>query len=433
MTVLQTKPDAASLAKPKVVFFNRSYWPDSEATGQLLTELAESLTDDFQVEVVAGQPNHVASSHDTSSLNSNVHNDVRIYRVRHTRFWKHSFIGRMANLLSFTAGAFLRGLWLKKPTVLVMETDPFFLPLLGPWLSWNHKCKLVCYLQDIYPDIAIAVGKTRESFLTRTLRCWLFRAYRRAEAVIVLSDDMAQKCIHYGLPAEKVHVIENWANCERITPEKSENSFRKEHGLADKFVVMYSGNMGLAHQLEPIIEAAARLADSPDVAFVFVGEGAQKKKLESLARSRNLNAVQFLGYQPRESLSSSLSAANVQIVSMRPEAAGCVMPSKLYGILAAGTAVLAICPHNSDLANIVEEHRVGAVCTATENVALGEEIANSIRELLSNPTKAEDQGRRARQLCLRSYDFNRQSSRIRDLISGLLPPAPAPVHNPDFA
>src|SRR5262249_10938171 len=155
---------------PRILFINRSYWPDTEATGQLLTDLCEDLSPEFDITVVAGLPNHLQPGAPPPRPGYDRHGEVTVLRVMHTQFAKDSFVGRITNLLSFTISAFLRTQFIDHPDVIVTETDPFFLPLLGRWLKWRYQCRYVAYLQDVYPDIAVAVGKVPEGIITRILR-----------------------------------------------------------------------------------------------------------------------------------------------------------------------------------------------------------------------------------------------------------------------
>ncbi len=169
---------------------------------------------------------------------------------------------------------------MEPPDVVVTETDPFFLGLLGKRLK-KKGSRFIAYLQDIYPDIAVACGKAKEGFLIKKLRRWLFGAYAAADRVVVLSRDMQERCIENGVLRERIRVIPNWSDVENLYPIKEGNAFRREHQLDDKFVVMYSGNMGVPHLLEPVLDAAERLKNEPDIEFLFVGGGVQKR------RSRN--------------------------------------------------------------------------------------------------------------------------------------------------
>jgi colanic acid biosynthesis glycosyl transferase WcaI len=418
--------NATARSRPRVVVFNRSYWPDVEATGQLLTELLEDLSDDFDLEVIAGQPNSVPSSEAYRPTGSEIHNGVRITRLPHTRFRKHSFLGRIANLVTFTLSALWTSLTLPKPDVVVTETDPFLLPFVGRWLQWRHGAKFVVYLQDIYPDVAVAVGKLREGWISRCLRWLLFSVYRKADCVVVLSRDMERTCREYGVPADALRVIPNWADTSRVQPHKQLNPFRAEHGLDDRFVVMYSGNMGLAHTLTPILEAATALRQNPHVCFVFIGDGARRAELEAGVAARQLASVRFLPYQPRERLAESLSAADVHLISMQPEATGLLMPSKLYGILASGSAVIAIADPQSELAELIQERTLGYVCDPRTPDGGAERLAYVINFLVDNPAEVRSLGQNARQIAEVEFDRSIQTARFAAMLNELIDVAPVP-------
>ncbi|WP_437191423.1 glycosyltransferase family 4 protein [Planctomicrobium sp. SH527] len=403
--------------KIRVLFINRSYWPDTEATGQLLTALCEDLASEFEIEVISGRPNHTNDRFRASTVGIIRCKGVTIQRVLHTRFPKSSSIGRILNLMTFTASAFLATLWRSpRPDIVITETDPFFLPLLGRFIQWRYRIPFVAYLQDIYPDIAIALGKAKEGRLTKTLRNLLVSSYNKADRVVVLCNDMKTRCIQNGVQEEHIDIIPNWADCRQIYPIKENNEFRKQHQLDGKFVVMYSGNLGMAHLLDPILDAAVELKSHPEIVFLFIGEGVQKERLRKRVAELGLNNVRFLGYQPEEFLKQSLSAADIQIVSMLPEVKGCLMPSKLYGVLASGTAVLSISPRDSDLSQLIISEDVGLVCDPNPSETLNRRMVEAIRGMATNPDFTRQQGVRGRALCLEQFDRHQQVARFAEIL-----------------
>lgn len=415
--------------KPRILFLNRSYWPDAEATGQLLTDLTEDLADRFDVHVLAGQPNHVAGS-DSSFTEMQCRNGVTIHRTKHSQFSKTSKVGKLANLLSFTASAYWRLRRRIAPDVVVAQTDPFFLPLIAGRMQQHSGCKMVVSLQDIYPDVMVGAGLLREGRTTRAIRELLRRAYLRADRIVVLSRDMRDKCRHWGLPDEKLAIIPNWADTAQIRPAKTRNAFRSRHGLDDAFVVMYSGNLGYAHLLEPLLHAAVQLQSRPQIQLVVVGEGVQKARLERLTSELGLTNVRFLPYQARDELSQSLSAADVHFVSMLPGVADCLMPSKVYGILASGTPIIATCPATSELADIIVDFEVGLVCDAggprrsTDARRLGLELAESITKLADEPATVRRMGESARLLAVEKFERRIQTDLFAELLQDVLAGAP---------
>jgi len=413
-----TAPDQSSAKRSHVLFLNRSYWPDTEATGQLLTELTTDLTKWFDVTVIAGHPNHIDEAAKSNEAIADEYRGVTIRRVWHSRFSKHSKLGRLANLITFTFAAWRAASRLRRrPDVIVVETDPFFLPLVGRRLQRQFgNCPLVCYLQDLYPDIAIAVGKVREGRLTRIVRNALFKVYQNAQKVIVLSRDMQQRCEEYGVPANALEVIPNWADTNEVQPIKTNNAFRRQHALENRFVVMYSGNMGLAHDLNTLLDAATLLRDRSDMEWIFVGDGAQRQALVRRVEQSSLSQVRFLPYQPRSFLSQSLSAADVHLISVLPGATACVMPSKLYGILASGTPTIAVVEPETELSDLINEHQIGFTCIPGD----AESLAERLRELADNPELRRQLSQNARQLAEAEFSRDRQTARFVRLLCRVL-------------
>lgn len=385
----------------RILFLNRSYWPDAEATGQLLTELCEDLCQDFEVSVLCGQPNQNPGQHEFVESGDEQHQGVHISRVKNSKFPKRSLLGKLINFLSFLWYAFWRVRKLPKPDVVVCETDPFLLPFLAVWIRFRKRCKLVFYLQDIYPDVAIAVGKARNGIFIRLLRRMLRSCYRRADCIVVLSEDMKQTISNWGtLDSVPIKIIPNWIDTTKIVPVKQDNTWRQEHGFdaENLFLIMYSGNLGLSQDLSIVIDAAKKLQDLPELQFVFVGEGASRDAL--IKQSEGLRNVTFLPYQPRERLAESLSAADLHLLPIRKEALDCLMPSKLYGILASGTAVLSIAPESSELARIIVEEQVGRNLPQFK----ADPIEQVLRNLSEDRSSLEAAGVRGRKLAETRYD-----------------------------
>ena len=324
-----------------------------EATGQLLTELCEDLRNEFEITVVCGQPRAVVDDVPPDAVELSERNGVAIRRVRHTRFNKASFLGRVVNMVTFQLAATWSALTSRRMDVVVVETDPPFLCMLGRVLQLLRGGKLVCYLQDVYPDVAVALGKLRPGILARLLRAIFFHIYRRSDAVVVLSADMRAPLLESGVPADRIQIVPNWVDTQAVRPLKQGNAFRHSLGLVEKFVVMYSGNMGLSQRLEHILSAASDLRHRDDIVFVLVGDGADRRNLERIAADRQLSNVRFVGYQPKDQLADSLSAADIHLVILRPEVKRLLMPSKLYGVLASGTPALVLADADCELARTV--------------------------------------------------------------------------------
>ena len=255
--------------RPRVLFLNRSYWPDTEATGQLLTALCEGLADEFDIHVLAGQPNVTTS--EVEFQQTAQRNGVTIHRVKHSTFPKSNMVLKSLNFISFVRACRRQIHQVPQPDIVVFETDPFLLPFVADRFRRKTGCQVIGYLQDIYPDLAIALKKIRNSWPIRQLRKRLFDVYRRCDRMVVLSTDMRQLLLDDGIEKNRVRIIANWADTQQVVPIETDNRFREKFGLGEKFVAMYSGNLGLTQRLEEFVEAAALLQDDPEIQFVFIG------------------------------------------------------------------------------------------------------------------------------------------------------------------
>ncbi len=402
------------MKRPRLLFLNRSFWPDNEATGQLLTQLCEDLVQDFDVDVICGHPLHGEKVLDKThpfgpSLN--------IHRVDHTRFAKGAIAGRLINLLTFTISAYRKMKLIPCPDVVITETDPFFLALLGRKLQKRTGCRFIAYLQDIYPDVAVALGKASEGFLIKKLRRLLFDCYKKADGVVVLSDDMKQTCEQNGVPKSSLQVLPNWTDTTKIVPIKQNNAFRMINGWNDKFLVMYSGNLGMAHELKSLIDAAEILKDHNEIHFVIIGEGVQKEAVTQQVARGNLTNVTIMGKQPYEKLAESLSAADLHFVSIKPGVERCLFPSKVYGILASGTPLLVLANKTSELSQFVIDEQLGKVCDIDQpKQTIARSLSDSILSLTGKKELTDRMGQHARQLAVQEFDRSVITTKFGNLL-----------------
>lgn len=399
----------------KLLFLNRSYWPDAEATGQLLTELCEDLASKNDVAVVCGQPNHNPDNSRYRKRGRHIRNGVLVRRVRHTMFkkqWRRRW--RALNMITFMASATLATLCGPRPDVVVVETDPPLLCLLGRLLQRVRGCKLVVYLQDIYPDVAEAMHQLPHWFPYRLVHRMFYYVYRNADQVIVLSRDMERHLVAFGVGADRISVVPNWVDARAVYPVKRGNSFRREHGLNDQFVVMYSGNMGLSQNLERLLEAASLLRDRGDIVFALIGDGAKRQDLEREAEERGLRKVQFFDYQAKDQLAQSLSAADIHIVMLEPALAPFMMPSKIYGVLASGTPALVVTDRNCELAKLVESEDVGLVVEPGD----ASQLASQISFCADNTSLMRKLGIRARALAMERFDRSICTQKLCRVLTG---------------
>jgi colanic acid biosynthesis glycosyl transferase WcaI len=380
-------------AKLRLLVFNRSYHPDVEATGQLLTELCTDLAKNYDVRVVAGQPNFVTVAAG-GLLQEDRHEGVAVTRVRNLRFSKKSFLGRALGLLTYLVLASWVGLRARRPHVIIVETDPPLLGLLGAILARWHRCPFIYYLQDLYPEVGLTLGRLQPGILTKLLHWATQVGLRGAAAIIVLGEDMRAKVLCRGINACKIAVVPNWADTDLIYP-RSQLAKRES---CEPLVVMYSGNLGLSQNLEQLLEAARDLRHLP-LQFVIAGEGAAKDQLIAQAADWKLSNVRFLPYAAKANLRESLTSADVHFIPLRRGLAGAIVPSKLYGILAAGMPFIAAVDAESEVARVATASGAGLVIRPDS----ANDLAASLSWCLQNRPMLQAMGQRGRAIAEQEF------------------------------
>lgn len=391
-----------------VCFFNRSYWPDRGATGQLLTELAEDLVREHghRVSVVAGPALHpgagTAGRPSRAPVQREVRNGVEILRAFGTTFRPRRFAGRAANYLTYFLSACLAGLRAGRPDVVVALTDPPIIGLAALLLARRAGARFVFLCEDVFPEVARLLEDFHSPTVDRALDRVNRLLLRKADRVVALGETMRHRLVTgKGAHPDRVRVIHNWADCAAIVPGPKRNPFAIAHGLADRFVVMHSGNVGLAQELDTLLDAARHLRDCSDLVVAVVGDGTKRGALEARARAEGLDHVRFLPSQPREVLRESFAAADVFVVSLKAGLAGYIVPSKVYGILAAGRPYVAVVEPDSEVVAITRKHECGLVAEPGD----GEALAKRIRELYRDPVLRERLGENGRRAAL---EFDRR-------------------------
>jgi len=379
----------ANGAPLRVCYFNRSYWPDTGATGQLLTELAEDLVSihGMEVTVIAGYPLASAAALATRETR----NGVRIVRARGTTFSQRSFAGRATNYLTYFLSALWTALWLPRQDVTVALTDPPIIALAA--MAARPRRGMIFLCQDIFPQVAGLLEDFQSPLVNYVLERLNRFIIARAKRIVCLGDTMASRLIE-GKAADpaKITIIHNWADTSAIVPSGKDNQFARTHGLQDRFVVLHAGNIGLSQNLDVVIEAAESLQPRTDILFLFIGDGNRRAALEEAVRSRGLENVRFLPYQPRESLRWTYASSDVCLVSLKPGLAGYIVPSKLYPILAAGRPYIAAVEAESEVAALTQRHLGGLLVEPGQAAAL----VSAIVGLAQDREQREAMGRRAR-------------------------------------
>ena len=414
-----------------VLFFNRSYYPDQTATGQLLTDLCEDLVRDHgcRVSVVTGPPLNPlpgAARAGRGLIARDTHHGVEIHRAIGTRFDKRRFAGRASNYVSYFLTACVAGRRVDRPDVVVALTDP---PIIGlaAWMSARRfRVPFVMAFKDLFPEVTALLPDFHSTAIDAALQQVNRFLVRRAAVNIALGETMRRRLIeNKGAPEDRTIVIADWADTSAIAPGEKRNAFAVASGLADHFVVMHSGNLGFSQSLETLVDAAALLVDVPDLRIVFQGEGASKGALEARVRAAGLANVRFLPFAPKARLGEAFAAADVFVVSLQSGLAGYIVPSKLYGILAAGRPYVAAVEDSCEVAAITRARECGLVVPPGDAARL----AAAIRHLHENRAQAAAYGRHAREAAL-SFDRRRQVARYLEVFQGLVRPTDATAAAP---
>lgn len=393
----------------RLIFLNRFFWPDLSATSQMLSDLAFGLASAEPARDVLVITSRLCYDDPARTLPANEQaQGVRIVRVWTSRFGRAFLPGRAIDYLTFyVSAALMLARMARRGDVVIIKTDPPLLSLVAHPVARLKGARVVNWLQDIYPEVAQALGVARGplGLVARLLKPLRDASLRRADANVVLGRRMAAR-VHSAAPRHRAIVdIPNWADGAIIKPvPHAANALRTSWGLADAFVVAYSGNLGRAHETATLLtamDAVERMpAPSQRIVWLFIGGGAQFEALKTEAARRGLRNILFQPYQPRERLAESLSVADVHLISLQPALEGLIVPSKLYGILAAGRAALFIGDAEGEVARVLAEH----ACGATVGIGEGQALAQRLAAWSEEPSQVAAMGGNARAAFEAHYD-----------------------------
>jgi glycosyltransferase involved in cell wall biosynthesis len=277
----------------------------------------------------------------------------------------------------------------------------------------------VYLIHDLFPDIAISTGAIgADGRVAKVSRAFQRRWLNRAAQVVVIGRCMRSHIVQtYGVPLERVKVIPNWADAEAIRPGPRDNAFRRENGLGG-FVALYAGNLGLYQDLDTMLDAAKMLMSAGcNATLVLAGNGAREEHIRERVRTEGLSNVRVLALIPADRYPMAVAAADVCIVTLHPKSFGLGVPSKFYGLLAAGRPVIAMVPEGSEVAKVVEEE----MCGIRVDPGDAEGLANAIARLQSCPAEAEEMGGRGRSALERRFTLDAAASEyVRTLEQAML-------------
>jgi len=398
-------------ARKRLLVLNQYYWPGVEATAQLLTDLCEGLSETYDVRVVTGSVHE--HEHEPRTLKRN---GVTIRRVRSTAYDRTGLAARAANYFTYLGSAVGHCLVGRRPDVVFCMTDPPMVGAVGLAVAARFRVPLVVVCQDVFPETAVKLRRLTSPPAVGALRRIVGLYLRHADRIVSIGETMSERLVAKGAPRERIVVIPNWVDPGEITPQPRDNPWAREHGLVGRFVVMHSGNVGHAQDLETLVRASVLLRDLDRLEIVIVGFGARHAAVAALANGIGATSVRFLPYQAREALSESLSAADVHYLGLARGLAGYVVPSRVNGILAAGRPLIVAADEESEPIELVRAAACGVAVQAGDPVAL----AAAIRRAYAGELDLARLGASGREWIESNRDRNTAITRYRQLLEALL-------------
>lgn len=377
--------------------------------------------------VITGQPSYTRSSPDAPSFE--VLEGVSVHRVSLGGLkGRERFSTRVLGYLRFLRGArqkAYRVIQEERPDIVLTFHNPPLVGWIGAHLARRYGLPFVYVLYDIHPDVLLRTGWKLPTPVIWAWERLNRRIYESAAAIVVLGDAMRQVLARKGVPSEKVFVIPPWARPELAPLPRDCGpvlSLRKALGLGERdLLLLYAGNMGVMHPLDPLLDAAAALQGEP-VHFLFLGDGVRRAQLVERVQREGLRQVTFLPYQPEERFAELVAAADACFVVLEPGLEQLAVPSRAFTFLSAGRPLIALMAPEAEIARLVQK----AGCGWT--VSTGEELRELLRQLIETPEEVEERGRRAREIYRAEFRREKALERYAQVLAcACCPAAPKPV------
>lgn len=388
--------------KNNMLVYAHYYYPDVASTGQILAELCEGLKENFNITVICVVPSYtgiIAEKYKKKRIYYEEYKGVNVVRVRVPEFNKNNKLSRIKNIFAYFINSIIATYKLDKFDYIYSISQP---PVLGGMLGvlgkYIKKAKFIYNIQDFNPEQTMAVGYSKNKLLLNCALAVDKFSCKRADKVILVGRDMQDtlKNRFNNRSVPNNTFINNWIDEKEIYPlinHKEIEIFKENYSLNDKFVIMYSGNIGLYYDLENIIKVIGQFNGYKDVIFAFVGDGTVKNKIEEYSISNNLDNVVFIPYQDKDKLVYSLNSADVHWVVNANGIKGISVPSKLYGVMASGKPVLGVLEEGSEARLIIEDSDCG-ICS---NPGDYDSIKKNIEFILNNKNYIKEKGLKGRE------------------------------------
>ncbi len=386
-------------SRARIIVISQFFGPDQSAVGQFLADFVDGATAaGHDVTVICGADDYAAG--DAAARGSDQSKQpksaaefragggaIRIARVR-TAAFSQSKMRKLVSYATFYAGAVWRALSIAGPDVVVTLTAPPGLAWIG-WLAQQVRgCRHVAWEMDLYPDIAIALDIPVAAWTSRILDF----PRRRADTIIAPGDCMKARLLQHRIPEDRIIVAENWADGSFIFPLPLPEPTPMR--------ILYSGNLGLAHDVATIRAVIENLAGRPDLLFTFAGGGLARRELIEFCQKRGIENIYFQGYVRLQDLGASLAECHMGLVTQKPKTLGAIVPSKIYGLMAAGRPVLYIGPDSATPAVLVEKFDCGWHFDCGDETG----VAALLLRLIENPDELHRKGQNGREAFIENYD-----------------------------
>ena len=389
--------------KKNLLIYAHYYIPDTASTGQILRELAEGMLDKFNITVICVVPSYLGIIEDKYKAQKYYEeeiNGVKVLRIRVPEFSKTNKKSRVKNIVSYFFGAMAATFKVgKMDYVFSISQPPILGGLLGVWGKWMKHAKYIYNIQDFNPEQVLAVSYTKSKFITDVMMWFDKFSCKRSDLIITVGRDLVETVENRfkGRKVPKTVMINNWIDENEIYPLDESNekviAFKEKYSLDNKFVIMYSGNIGLYYDLENLIRGVERFkpgtktADGREVAFAFVGAGSVLDKLVLYVRGHHMDNVTFIPYQDKADPIYSLNAGDVHWCVNAKGIKGVSCPSKAYGIMAASKPILGVLESGSEVRCLIEDTHGGLCCEPGEYDKVEENISWFIKNAENSELK----------------------------------------------
>jgi colanic acid biosynthesis glycosyl transferase WcaI len=400
-----------------LVFVHSLFYPDYSAGSQMLSDLAFYLAKKgMSITVITSRQIYDGSG--VLLPRYEEINNVKIFRTWSTTFGRKTYVGRICDYLSLEVSLIFKLFRItKKQTIVILMTDPPLLNIIARPIIGFKGGKVVNWLQDLFPEVAVGAGVLKKSsFINIALTKLRNIALNRSANNIVIGHIMQDYLLKAGIDHKKILRIPNWADGSAIRPLfRDENSIRLEWGLKDKFIVGYSGSLGKAHDFSTFLSAIEQLQHESHICFLFIGGGVGMRQLEKHVFENKLKNVLFKPYQPREILHLTLSVADIHWVTLEPQMEGFIVPSKIYGILAAGRPIIFVGNKESELSIEV----INLKCGVGVEIGDTESLVGLIKTYSTDIESIQKMGQCGREAFEELYDFPVSANKFYTLFNDM--------------